>query len=196
MSRVRSTLRSGGGRVAMAAVLLLGLFTVAPMMAGSASAHMAHLDASVSCDGTVEWSASSWSKDDNGSNGDVRIHRSADGGAEDEVGHGSFSAENGYSFSGRMTWPAGATTMTVSTHPQGMWGSGDDASDRDGMGKDCSLGKAKAVSSLMTRTAWVQFPRCPDADYLLCCDGAGKDCSLAGSSRPGGRSARSTHPRR
>jgi hypothetical protein len=30
------------------------------------------------------------------------------------------------------------------------------------------VGKAKAGSSLMTWTAWVQFPPCPDADYLLC----------------------------
>ncbi len=31
-----------------------------------------------------------------------------------------------------------------------------------------SVGKAKAGSNLMTWTAWVQVPTCPDADYLLC----------------------------
>ena len=30
------------------------------------------------------------------------------------------------------------------------------------------VGNAKAGSSLMTWTAWVQFPPYPDADYLLC----------------------------
>ncbi|MFM2078844.1 MAG: hypothetical protein RJA49_2734 [Actinomycetota bacterium] len=131
MSQVRAAFRSGVGRVAMAAMLLLGLLTVTPMLSGAASAHTAHLEASVSCDGTVDWTATSWSKDDKGSNDDVRVHRTS-GGSDDEVGHGSFGSDNGYTFSGHFTWPAGATTMTVSTHPQGTWGSGDDANDQEG----------------------------------------------------------------
>lgn len=125
MAQVRSALRSTSVRVVAAAMLLLGLVTITPMLSGAASAHRAHLDASVSCDGQVEWTATSWSKSDDGSNDDVRIHRSSDGHDAQEVGHGSFSSDDGYQFSGHFSWPEGADRVVVSTEPKSDWGNGE-----------------------------------------------------------------------
>ncbi len=126
MSQVRNALRSTTVRVAAAVMMLLGLVTVAPMLSGAASAQRANLDATVSCDGSVEWTASSWSKDDDGKNDDVRIHRSSDDDEAQEVGHGSFSGDNGYTFSGHFSWPEGADRITVSTEPESSWGNGEE----------------------------------------------------------------------
>lgn len=126
MSQVRTALRSTTVRVIAAVMMLLGLVTVTPMLSGAASAHRAHLEASVSCDGSVEWTATSWSKSDDGSNDDVRIHRSSDDGDAQEVGHGSFSGDNDYTFSGHFSWPEGAEHLTVSSEPTSSWGNGED----------------------------------------------------------------------
>ncbi len=131
MAQVRSALRSTSVRVAAAAMLLLGLVTITPMLSGAASAHRAHLDAEVSCDGQVSWTATSWSKSDDGSNDDVRIHRSSDGGDAQEVGHGSFSGDDGYSFAGHFSWPEGAEKLVVSTEPMSKWGNGEEP-DQEG----------------------------------------------------------------
>ena len=158
MAQVRSALRSGAGRVVMAVMLLLGLVTVAPLLSGAASAQRAHLDASVSCDGTVEWTASSWSADEAGANTDVRVHRSTSSGDVQEVGQGSFQDDNGYRFSGHFTWPQGESTIVVSSSPEGAWGNGDDA-DHDEGDDDVHL----------------ERPDCDDdahVDHELHCDGS------------------------
>lgn len=131
MAQVRSAFRSGVGRVVMAVMLLLGLLTVTPMLSGAAAAHKAHLEASASCDGTVEWTSHSWEKSENGSNDDVRVHRSSDGGAPQEVGHGSYGQENDYEFSGSFSWPEGASSIVVSSSPESEWGNGE-SPDADG----------------------------------------------------------------
>ena len=125
MAQVRNALRSGVGRVVMAVMLLLGLLTVTPMLSGAASAHTAHLEASASCDGTVEWKSHSWERGEDGENDDVRVYRSHDGGSRQEVGHGSYTSENGYEFSGSFTWPEGVSSITVSSSPESEWGNGE-----------------------------------------------------------------------
>ena len=129
MAQVRNALRSGVGRVAMAVMLLLGLLTVTPMLSGAASAHTAHLEASASCDGTVEWTSHSWERSEDGKNDDVRVYRSHDGGDRQEVGHGSYSSSNGYEFAGSFTWPEGATSIVVSSSPESAWGNGESPDD-------------------------------------------------------------------
>lgn len=131
MAQVRGAFRSGVGRVVMAVMLLLGLLTVTPMLSGAASAHKAHLEASATCDGTVEWTSHSWEKSEDGSNDDVRVHRSSDGGSPQEVGHGSYGDENGYEFSGSFSWPEGASSIVVSSSPESEWGNGE-SPDADG----------------------------------------------------------------
>ncbi|MFZ4719920.1 MAG: hypothetical protein ACOYMR_10875 [Ilumatobacteraceae bacterium] len=133
MGQVRHALRSTSVRVLGAALLLLGVFTVTPLLSGAASAHKASIEAEVSCDGTVSWTATSWSKDESGANDDVRVHRRGGDGSDQEVGHGDFSGGNGYTFEGHFSWPAGESMLVVSTDPKGEWGNGESPDEE---GKD------------------------------------------------------------
>ena len=135
MAQWRDALASKAGRVVMSALLLLGLVTITPLFSGAASAHKASVSAEVACDGTVTWTAHSWSSDSKGSNPDVRVLEHTNGndtnGNDTEVGKGSFGGSQGYQFSGHFPWPAGASTVVVSTKPIGEWGSGHETDDTD-----------------------------------------------------------------
>jgi uncharacterized repeat protein (TIGR01451 family) len=135
MAHVRDALASKAGRAAIAGALLLGVVTVAPVFSGAASAHKADISAEVSCDGTVSWTAASWSTDHNGDNPDVRVVEHHDGtsgvSSDAEVGKGSFGGAQGYRFSGSFRWPDGATKVVVSSKPMGEWGSGHETNDSD-----------------------------------------------------------------
>jgi uncharacterized repeat protein (TIGR01451 family) len=145
MAHVRDALVSKAGRAVMAAGLLLGVVTVVPVFSGSASAHKADISAEVACDGTVTWTARSWSTDHQGENPDVRVvehHDSASStSADSEVGKGSFGGSQGYRFSGSFHWPSGASKVVVSSKPVGEWGSGHESNDSDSVEivepKDC-----------------------------------------------------------
>ena len=112
-------------RVVVAGLVLVGSVSAAPVFAsGGDSAPRARLDAEVSCDGTVEWQADASGDDEKGSNPDIRVMRSVDGGAPEEVGQGSFSKANDHEFSGSFEWPDGADKVLLTVVPQGTWGNG------------------------------------------------------------------------
>jgi hypothetical protein len=112
-------------------VLVLGTVATVSVFSANASAHQSHIDASVSCDGTVSWTASSWSNGDEGSHGDIRVSEHSDDGESRDLRQGSFNSENGYRFSGTLPWPEGADSMTISAKPYGAWGNGDTSDDGD-----------------------------------------------------------------
>ncbi len=131
MAQLRNAITSRTGRVAMAAMLLLGVVTAVPVFSGAASAHHSNIDASVACDGTVSWTATSWSTGDEGTNPDILISTSVDGGGSTDIAHGAFNDANGYRFSGDFAWPSGATTVVVSSTPVGVWANGNTSTGGD-----------------------------------------------------------------
>jgi len=118
--------RSGSLRRALVAgLVLVGAVSATPVFAsGDDSAPRARLEAEVSCDGTVTWEARSSAEGTKGSNPDVRVDRSTDGAAAQEVGQGSFSNANDHRFSGTFEWPEGARRIDLSVSPRGVWGGG------------------------------------------------------------------------
>jgi len=112
-------------RSVVAGLLLVGSVSAAPVFAsggGSSSKHSSSaVEAEVSCDGTVSWTTSS-GDDTEGSNPDVRVERSVDGGVREEVGQGSLSNANHHRFSGTFEWPEGATKVSLRSVPKGRWG--------------------------------------------------------------------------
>ena len=131
MDRVRDAVASRWGRVVAVGLLLLGMVTAVPAFSANASAHQSYIDASVSCEGTVSWTAKSWKSDDEGRHGDVRVWREYSDGESHDVEHGSFSSDNGYQFSGSFDWPTGVSSMSLHSKPNGAWGNGETSEDGD-----------------------------------------------------------------
>ena len=111
-------------------MLLLGLVTITPMLSGAASAHRAHLDASVSCDGTVEWTATSWSQE-------RRRHRTttcasiaaATVATRRRSATGRSRATTATSSPATSRGPRAPTIWWSSTEPKGEWGNGEHPDD-------------------------------------------------------------------
>ena len=110
-------------RLFTAILLLLGAITIVPVFSGLASAHHSNIEASVACDGTVSWTARSWSTGAEGTNTDIRVTKTV-GTTTTQVGQGAFNNANNYQFSGTFAWPAGATSITVTSTPNAAWGNG------------------------------------------------------------------------
>ncbi len=110
-------------RLFTAILLLLGAITIVPVFSGLASAHHSNIEASVACDGTVSWTAKSWSTGAEGTNTDIRVTKTV-GTTTTQVGQGAFNNANNYQFSGTFAWPAGATSITVTSTPNAAWGNG------------------------------------------------------------------------
>jgi hypothetical protein len=110
-------------RLFTAILVLLGAVTVVPVFSGLASAHHSNIEASVACDGTVSWTAKSWSTGAEGTNTDIRVTKTV-GTTTTQVGQGAFNNANNYQFSGTFPWPTGATSITVTSTPNAPWGNG------------------------------------------------------------------------
>ena len=110
-------------RLFTAILVLLGAITIVPVFSGLASAHHSNIEASVACDGTVSWTAKSWSTGAEGTNTDIRVTKTV-GTTTTQVGQGAFNNANNYQFSGTFAWPAGATSITVTSTPYATWGNG------------------------------------------------------------------------
>lgn len=95
--------------------VLVGAVTVAPMFAGVASAVHHFTDGDVSCSGTISWSSVAWDDGSAGENPDVRIYMDPDNGPEVLIFSGAYVVANGNSLSGTTQWPAGATSVVIST---------------------------------------------------------------------------------
>ncbi len=97
-------------RLLSAIFILLGAITVIPVFSGIASAHHSEISASVACDGTVSWTATSWSTGLEGTNADIRVTAMKVGSmtTRRSVPRQRSTAANNYQFSGTFTWPSGA----------------------------------------------------------------------------------------
>ena len=114
-------------RLITAILILLGAVTVVPLFGGIASAHHSNIDASVTCTGTVSWTASSWATGPAGTNSDIRVFLKIDNGAATQIAQGAFNDADNYQFSGTFAWPNGANKVTVSDQPFAKWGNGVDS---------------------------------------------------------------------
>ena len=110
-------------RLFTAILVLLGAITVVPVFSGLASAHHSNIEASVTCDGTVSWTAKSWSTGAQGTNADIRVTKTV-GTTTTPIGQGAFNNANNYQFSGTFAWTTGATSITVTSKPNAAWGNG------------------------------------------------------------------------
>lgn len=110
-------------RLCTSLLVLLGAITIVPAFGGTASAHAANITASVTCAGTVSWTATSWSTGDEGTNPDIRVTTTVNGSTA-EIAQGAFNSANNYQFSGTFEWPADTATIIISTKPFGTWGNG------------------------------------------------------------------------
>jgi LPXTG-motif cell wall-anchored protein len=109
------------GVAAVAASLMVGVTT--------AAAHHPIIEASVTCQGTVSYTATAWLPTDGNIleriNPDVRISYQEWGtGAKIPVGAGAFTEANGFSFSGAFPYPDGIGKILVWADAVGLWGNG------------------------------------------------------------------------
>ena len=110
-------------RIFTAVLVLLGAIVIVPGFGGTASAHHSNIAASVACNGTVSWTASSWATGASGTNTDIRVTKTV-GSTTTSVQNGVFNNANNYQFSGTFAWPTGATSIIVSSKPFAPWGNG------------------------------------------------------------------------
>jgi len=143
MITARSPINARVRRIVAAAALLIGVITVFPLFAGTASAHHSEISADVVCDGTVSWTASSWSTGEQGTNPDIRVYLKVDNGATVEIATGAFNAANNYRFSGTLQWPTGANKITISSKPNADWANGNTSRD----GQSITLNKPNSCPS-------------------------------------------------
>jgi len=119
----------------MAAVLLLtGVVTTVPMLAGIASAHHPDITASAACTGVVSWTSTAWAGDGTvgsrtNSNIAVTLNIVSGSGTAPVAVNGAYTTANGYTFSGTFTWPTGATGITVTAKAMAKWGNNAAAGD-------------------------------------------------------------------
>src|SRR3954470_3044215 len=111
-------------RIFTAVLVLLGAVLIVPAFSGVVSAHHSNIDASVVCDGTVSWKATSWATGPSGTNPDIRVFKAIDGGAQQQIATGAFNNANNYQFAGTFQWTSGANSITVTSTPFGTWGNG------------------------------------------------------------------------
>src|SRR6476659_3647505 len=111
-------------RIFTAVLVLLGAVLIIPAFGGTVSAHHSNIDASVACDGTVSWKATSWATGPAGTNSDIRVFKAIDGGAQQQIAKGAFNDANNYQFSGTFQWTSGANSTTVTSTPFATWGNG------------------------------------------------------------------------
>ena len=111
-------------RIFTAVLVLLGATLIVPAFGGIVSAHHSNIDASVACDGTVSWKATSWATGPAGTNPDIRVFKAIDGGAQQQIAKGEFNDANNYQFSGTFQWTSGANSITVTSTPYATWGNG------------------------------------------------------------------------
>ncbi len=110
-------------RLLSTVLVLLGAIIVVPTFGGTASAHHSNISASVACNGTVSWTATSWATGPAGTNPDIRVFKTV-GNTTTQIGQGAFTNANNYQFSGTFSWPANTTSITVTSKPYGTWGNG------------------------------------------------------------------------
>ena len=92
-------------RLLSAVLVLLGAIIIVPAFGGTASAHHSNIDASVACNGTVSWTATSWATGPAGTNPDIRVFKTV-GNTTTQIAQGAFNNANNYQFSGTFAWPA------------------------------------------------------------------------------------------
>jgi uncharacterized repeat protein (TIGR01451 family)/LPXTG-motif cell wall-anchored protein len=107
-------------RIFSAILVLLGVVIVVPAFAGLASAHHSNIAGSAVCDGTVSWTATSWSTGLEGTNTDILVTKTINGTKTDII-HGAFNAANNYQFSGTFSWPGNTSNITISSLPIATW---------------------------------------------------------------------------
>jgi hypothetical protein len=110
-------------RVVVASALLCG---VCAWQAASALSWYSQITASMSCSGTVSWTASAWPGPTPASreNPDVVVWASDDNGATfTQIAQGAFDQADNFSFSG--TFPAaGASSVIIKVHEEANWPGG------------------------------------------------------------------------
>ena len=125
-------------RAIAVAGLAMGLVTVLPFMAGSASAHHSTMSANVDCEGLVSWTTVSWApqyySDHRGENSDIHVYLEIEDQAKVLIAEGAFTPENNYRFSGTFAWPLDDTShladyVYVSSKPNALWGNRNNSTD-------------------------------------------------------------------
>src|SRR3954468_20095495 len=111
-------------RLFTAVLVLLGAILIVPAFSGTVSAHHSNISASVACDGTVSWKATSWATGPAGTNSDIRVFKAIDGGAQQQIAKGAFNDADNYQFTGTFQWTSGANSITVTSTPFATWGNG------------------------------------------------------------------------
>ena len=143
MGQIRRAIGSHTRRVTAAVLLLTGLVTTVPMLAGIASAHHPDITASAACTGVVSWTSTAWAgetdkpktaKNENElsrTNADIEISLQivSGTGTVPAVVHGAYSKANGYTFGGTFTWPTGATAISVKATARAKWANGVSSGD-------------------------------------------------------------------
>src|SRR3954468_13342161 len=79
-------------RIFTAVLVLLGAILIVPAFSGVVSAHHSNIDASVACDGTVSWKATSWATGPAGTNSDIRVFKAIAAGAQNRIPRGALNA--------------------------------------------------------------------------------------------------------
>lgn len=134
MARVLKAVTTQMRRILATGVLVVGMISVIPMFAGTASAHHPEITASVDCTATVSFTSTAWAGD-----GTAASRRNADiavtlqivsgTGTVPAAIHGAYTTANNYQFSGTFTWPVGANSITVKATAIAKWGNGTAAGD-------------------------------------------------------------------
>ncbi|HQZ35062.1 MAG TPA: LPXTG cell wall anchor domain-containing protein [Ilumatobacteraceae bacterium] len=134
MDQIKRAIGMRVRRVMAAMLLLTGLVSTAPMLAGIASAHHPDITASAACTGVVSWTSTAWAGDGTANsrrNSDIEVKLTIVGGSGTAPAavHGAYTTANGYSFSGTFTWPTGATGIQVTATAKAKWGNNTAAGD-------------------------------------------------------------------
>ncbi len=116
------------GRIGILGFLVAGLLALTAGVltgVGSASAHSPQIVANVDCDGVIHYTVTSWTTGISGENPDVLVYYKVENtGPAVVVTHGSFSAANGYQFSGTTPWPGAASLVVMYAEAVAPWADG------------------------------------------------------------------------
>lgn len=134
MDQIKRAIGMRVRRVMAAMLLLTGLVSTVPMLAGVASAHHPDITASAACTGVISWTSTAWAGDGTANsrkNADIEVKLTIVGGSGTAPAavHGAYTTANGYSFSGTFTWPTGATSIKVTATAIAKWGNNSAAGD-------------------------------------------------------------------
>ena len=107
-------------RLAGLTVLILASLAGVLVVTSTAAAHHPEITVNLNCAGTVSYTVSADVDDASRNNADVRVYD--DAALTHQVGSGSFSSSNSWSFSGSYTVAASVTSVTLTPVAVGQWG--------------------------------------------------------------------------